>query len=486
MPKHASFALALLALAACSDDKTPEPSPDDDDGTGEETSLDASRPDGSRPDSSRPIDASTDARSNTSDDGGSTSPDTGAPDSGPPPLTCDASKAPTLPPLKLEAVAGVNSLSRLVDAEQPKGSTDWYLVQQSGTVRILRDGALVDGSFVDVRDQITLVGDGDERGLLGIAFPPDYVDSGIFYIAVSATKGPNNVAGRDTVYQYERSTDGLSSMPTGIRIIQLPASAQNHNGGNLQFGPDGFLYFGSGDGGGGCNSDEPGTPQDPTSPFGKIHRFDPKASAPYAAAGNPYNGTDGLTTVLHYGLRNPFRFGFDRLTGDLYIGDVGQDAYEEVSYAEAGAKALNFGWPVFEGAHKTPPPCPQSAALNPGSTDTKPIVDLPQNTGIWGDYISVIGGVVYRGSAIPTLQGVYLFGDYTAQRMGAIYQCGDQTSEPTVLLKKRNPNMPNQPGFQLPDGISDFSQLTAIVEDNAGELYFVANRSALWKVVPGT
>jgi glucose/arabinose dehydrogenase len=480
MQKHASLGLALLAFAACSDDK-PDSKPEDKDDAGEETSpMDAARPDGSRP----ADDARTDSQANVQDDGGAPA-DSGTPDSGPPPVTCDASKAPTLPALALEAVAGVPTLSRLVDAEQPKDTSDWYLVQQAGTVRILRDGVLLAGNFVDVRDQITLGDDGDERGLLGIAFPPDYAQSGIFYIAVSATKGANNVAGRDTVYEYMRSSDGLTSTPTGKVIIQLPPSAQNHNGGNLQFGPDGFLYFGSGDGGGGCNSDEPGSPQDPTSPFGKVHRFDPKAAAPYAAAGNPYNGTNGLATVLHYGLRNPFRFGFDRVKGDLYIGDVGQDAYEEVSYAAAGAKALNFGWPVFEGDHDAP--CPfDNTPLNPGSTHTKPIVDLPQNTGIWGDYVSVIGGVVYRGTAIPALQGAYLFGDYTGARMGLIYQCGDQTSPAAVLLKKRNPNQPNVAGFQLPSGVNDFAQLTAITEDNAGELYFVANRNSLWKVVPGT
>jgi glucose/arabinose dehydrogenase len=479
MLKHCPLALALLALAACGDDKKPAVAdPNDGDDAGEETVVDAARPD-----SSRPLDAAAPPRDagEPSEPGDSSTPpgDTGTPDSGQPPIPCDASKAPTLPALKLEAVPGVGTLEKLVDAEQPKGSSDWYLVQQTGTVRVLRNGALLPGNFVDVSSQISLVLEGDERGLLGIAFPPDYAASGLFYIAMTGTRGA--APGQDSVYEYKRSQDGASSAPTGKTIIQLPSSESNHNGGNLQFGPDGFLYFGSGDGGGGCNSGKPGTPQDPKSPFGKILRFDPSAAAPYAAEGNPYDGTNGLTTVLHYGLRNPFRFGFDRVKGDLYIGDVGQDAYEEVSFAPAASKALNFGWPIYEGDHEAP--CPRdNTVLNPGSTYTKPIVDLPQNTGMWADYVSVIGGVVYRGNAIPALQGVYLFGDYQGARMGAIYQCEGQTSPATRIAKNRNPNDPSQPGFSAP---TNFNLLTAIVEDDAGELYFVANRTSLWKVVPG-
>ncbi len=462
MLKQSSLALALLALTACGDDDHSSPEPD------------SGHTDAGRDGSTQTPDTGTNPQA---DAGAQT--DSGNPDAGQP-VACDATNAPTLPSLALQAVPGVGSLNKLVDAEQPKGTSDWYLVQQTGTVRILRDGKLVTGNFVDVTSQVSLVDDGDERGLLGIAFPPDFVQSGLFYIALTATKG--DAAARDSVYEYQRSEDGTSSTPTGKTIIQLPPSASNHNGGNLQFGPDGLLYFGAGDGGGSCNSDEPGTPQDPKSPFGKIHRFDPKVAAPYAAAGNPFDGSNGLATVLHYGLRNPFRFGFDRNSGDLFIGDVGQDTAEEVDFAAAGSKALNFGWPLHEGDHDGT--CRDNkTALNPGSVYTKPIIDLQQNVGPWSDYVSVIGGVVYRGSAIPTLQGVYLFGDYQGTRMGALRQCGSQTSPATRIAKNKDPNQPNQPGFSRPEG---FNLLTAVLEDNAGELYFVVNRSSLWKVVPGT
>lgn len=479
------IAAALFATTACSDDNGGGGGGRDDAGGGAPGDLDASRLDAAEAavggsglrDGGPPIAAD---GSPGSSDSGFESTDGGIPDSGQ--TVCDTGAKPAIPALRLEVVAGAESINRLVDAEQPKGTADWYLVQQSGTVRVLRNGALLAGNFVDVTSEVTVSADGDERGLLGIAFPPDFTSTGKFYVAVTPTKGAD--ANRDSVYEYQRSPDGLSSTRTK-QIVKLDSSDSNHNGGNLQFGPDGFLYFGTGDGGGGCNSNMPGVPQSTGSQFGKILRFDPNAVAPFAAAGNPFSGSTGDPTVSHYGFRNPFRFGFDRATGDLYVGDVGQDAFEEIDYAPAGSTGLNFGWPVYEGDH--PAPCNMSpkVPLNPGSVYSKPIVDLPQNTGLWGDYVSAIGGLVYRGTAIPALRGVYLFGDYQGERMGALYQCGSQTSPVTPIGKNKDPNQPAQAGFTPPPGAARFGFLTAIVDDNAGEIYFVVNRNTLWKVVAG-
>jgi len=410
--------------------------------------------------------------------------DAGLADAGP--AACDASVPPTLPSLALTTV--VAGRDRLVFAAQPRGSSDWYLVHQKGRIDVLSGGAVRGDAFLDLS---ALVNQGldanDERGLLGLAFAPDYATSGKFYVALTPNRDGQSELNRDLVLEYERSgTDPYrADLATRKTILALEPSAGNHNGGNLLFGPDGMLYVGSGDGGGSCNSDKPGTPQDPSSLFGKILRLDPNGAEPYAAAGNPFSGASGDARVLHYGVRNPFRFGFDSLTGDFYFGDVGQDSYEEVSFAPAGAKGLNFGWAASEGnASGT---C-SNRALRPGSTETKPIlsIDRPKagaQDGPFRDYVSIIGGHVYRGSAIPALRGVYLFGDYTGRRMGALRQCEGRTSPPAVLRKARDPNT-TEPYFTLPMGAT-FVELTAILEDEAHELYMVVNRSSLLKVVPG-
>lgn len=414
-------------------------------------------------------------------DGGGGVPDAGPPDAG---LPCNATSAPTLPALKLQPVAGVGTLATLVFAAQPPGSSDWYLVQQTGQIRILSGGVLRPAPFLDLSANISIVND-DERGLLGLAFPADYATSGKFYVMLTTTGGPD--ANADAVLEYKRSAadPNVADPASKKEIVKLEVSAGNHNGGNVLFGPGGFLYVGTGDGGGGCNDNKPGKPQDVSSPLGKILRLDPNAAPPYAAPGNPF-ATGGDARVYHYGFRNPYRFGFDRATGDLYIGDVGQITYEEVDFAPAGTSGLNFGWPKFEGDHADV--CP-GFSLRAGSTTTKPIVDIFRKDNNapppFGDYRSVIGGRVYRGSALPSLVGVYLFGDYVGARYGALRQCGATTSPVTPILKNKDANSPNLPQLVGAAGAPQLGQLTAIVEDNAGELYLLANRNTLLKLVPG-
>lgn len=400
-------------------------------------------------------------------------------------VPCDPSVPPTLPKLNLEPVPGITGLTRLVFAAQPPGSRDWYLVQQTGTVHVLSDGVLSAAPFLDLSSQVAQnLGLGDERGLLSIAFPPDYATSHKFYVALTPTEGADS--NRDTVLEYERVGDVAGSAPSRT-LLQLPVSAVNHNGGTLAFDSKGLLYVGTGDGGGGCNDNQPGAPQDVNSPFGKLLRLDPSvASAPYAAANNPFAAGGGDSRVLHYGLRNPFRYGVDRLTGDLYLGDVGQNLYEEADFAPAGASALNFGWPKYEGMHVDT--CGADKALREGSTYTPPIVDVARAAGSpppYGDWISIIGGRVYRGRAIPQLFGVYIYGDYLGKRMATLRQCGGTTSERTAIAKNRDANDPSALSFGVASpGQPPFDALTAIVEGDDGELYFVANRSSLLKVVP--
>jgi glucose/arabinose dehydrogenase len=269
--------------------------------------------------------------------------------------------------------------------------------------------------------------------------------------------------------------------------LQLPGGTsllENvHNSYQLKFGPDNLLYVGMGDGGGVCNSARPGVPQDIASPFGKLLRLDPSAPAPHAAAGNPFV-FGGDSRVLHYGLRNPFRFSFDRANGDLYIGDVGQSGFEELDVAPRTASGLNFGWAAFEGTTAT---CAERT-LRPGSTHTPPVFVADRRFGScdqFCDWSSIVGGVVYRGAAIPALTGTYLFGDYTGARMVALKHCGTQTSGATIIRKQCSSSAPGERCFGSVGGAAINSELTAIVEGNDGEIYFVANRNTVLKVVPG-
>ncbi len=486
------FSLILVNAISCGDDGGKQDAgakPGDAGSDIDASASDAGRGDaGASPGSDAGHATRTDAGGTSSNSDSGAKPGDAGGGGGGQPQACDPSAAPTIPSLALQAV--VTGLSGVVFAAQPPDSSDWYLVEQKGTIRVFSNGQLASAPFLDVSSEIQ-VGNGlppnvdDERGLLGLAFPPDYATSGKFYVMMTPSTGAN--VNRDTVREYQRSANDphVADMGSMKTLFQLDASDYNHDGGNVVFGPDGKLYVGTGDGGGMCNSSKPGAPQSTSALFGKILRLDPAAAAPnYAAAGNPF-ASGGDPRVWQYGLRNPYRFSFDRMTGDLYIGDVGQDSYEELDFAASSAQGLDFGWPVYEGKH---PGCMAGAMLATGATATDPIFEVDRRRGQTGDYadwVSIIGGHVYRGSAIPALQGVYVFGDYKGKRMAALMQCSAQTSKVTPILKNRDPNATNSASFARASGDPVFNQLTAIVEDNQGELYFVANFDRLLKVVPG-
>jgi glucose/arabinose dehydrogenase len=411
--------------------------------------------------------------------------------------TCSAATPPNVGVLGLRTVISSPELAGLTDAVQPPGSDDWFLVEQRGRVMVLRAGqtTLEPTPFLDLTTEIGLpnAGSYEDRGLFSIAFAPDYATSGVFYVSVT----PDRMAYRnvDLLLRYTRSAGNAYAADPASRSIILEVRGSRlgssdaritdniHNGGRVTFGPDGMLYLAMGDGGGiQCGDVEPNATQDVSSPFGKMLRLDVSQPAPHGAVDNPFvNGGD--PRVLHYGLRNPFRFSFDRLTGDLYLGDVGQNRYEEISYAPRGAAGLNFGWAPFEGNTNT---C-TTRQLRAGSTHTPPILSIDRRgsaTGPFADYQAVIGGVVYRGQQIPRLSGAYLFGGYTGRRIGALYQCGANTSAATPVLKACDTNEPNAACLRRLDGGPAFRELRAIVEDNQGEVYFVANGNSLLQLVP--
>lgn len=418
----------------------------------------------------------------------------------PPP--CSAEFAPDVDRLGLETVAYDSRLGFIVYASQPPGSNDWYLLDQRGRIWVWSDGALRDTLFLDLTSEIAL-GEGlfqggaieyDDRGLVGMTFAPDYATSGLFYVAVIPSGNPPASQPEHEhrqIREYRRSaSDPYVAEPTRLRtLLDVPTNqspgmsdAGIHHASTVLFGKDGMLYTALGDGGTPrCNIAEPDGPQKIDSVFGKVLRLDPKKQQPpYAADGNPFASSGGDPRVLHYGLRNPFRFNIDSLTGDLFISDVGQFSYEEVNYAPRNTPGLNFGWAAFEGNVNT---CPSRALFGP-SPHTPPIFVADRrssSTGPYADYQSAVAGTVYRGTSIPELYGAFLFGDVYGDRMNLLYQCGDQTSPLRVIRKQCDLNYPDE-GCFVPDA-TNVTRLMAIVEGNDHELYLVVNRNRLYKVV---
>jgi hypothetical protein len=418
-------------------------------------------------------------------------------DAGLPPgaaTSVDCSSGPDTRGLGYDVVMRDGKLSVATFAAQAPGSDDWYVVDMVGTIWQLHDGKLSDDPFLDLRDAVQL-GAGfdqttltyDERGLVGLAFAPDYESSGLFYVAITPSRanGRGLPVNQDQVLEFQRKDASAPELTrTLLDVGSSSALLGNiHNFNTVRFGPDGYLYVGSGDGGGvACNDAERGAAQDIGSVFGKILRLDPSAGAPYGAPGNPF-AANGDPRVFHYGVRNPFRFSFDRQTGDLYLGDVGQDTYEELDFAPSGSSGMNFGWPTYEANA----PCPGSfTPISGPSEPSAPIFVANRSafaTGPFSDYRAITGGIVYRGTALKALLGAYLFGDYYGRRLGALYQCSDGTSNVSQLAKACDPNDPNAGCLPTPDGSPRFDSLTAIVEDHAGEIYFVANGNSLLKLV---
>jgi glucose/arabinose dehydrogenase len=417
--------------------------------------------------------------------------------------------APKIGALGLQTVFASTTLKTLSYAAQPPGSEDWYLVEQSGKIWILSGGQLSAAPFFDVSSEIQVKPDYEERGLHAIEFAPDFADSGLFYVVLTPTKGDR--ANRDLVLEHRRSAADpkLADMTPTRELLNEAGSTTDglltnvHNNYLAKFGPDGKLYIGTGDGGGGCNDNVgfQGTPQDIGDVHGKILRLDLSQPAPYGATDNPF-ATAGDARVLHYGLRNPFRFSWDAATGDLYIGDVGQDAHEEINVARAGEKGLNFGWPAYEGDESgtgmnTPSGgklCTASE-LASGSEAVLPTFFTDHggsgnqfgagcNVSPFCDFGAIVGGSVYRGQALPALQGAYIFGDWVSDNMAAIYSCSGKTSPATVIDYVRDLNLPNNGYFTLLGDTPDIESITAVLEDHAKELYLVANSNRLLKIVP--
>lgn len=291
-------------------------------------------------------------------------------------------------------VSGISHPTSLVSANDDSGHL--FVTAKSGQIQIIANDQLLPQAFLDISSAVSESGS-DERGLLGLAFSPHYKTDGFFYI--DYTRQPD---GATIIARYSVSKDdpNVADPNSGVTILKIDQPQPNHNGGQLAFGPDGYLYIGMGDGGGqGDQHGTSGNGQNLNTLLGKILRIDVSGPDRYKVpASNPFG-----TEIWAYGLRNPWRFSFDRATGDLYIADVGQDTYEEIDFQPANDRGgENYGWRIMEGLHCYNPAtgCDQSGL-------TLPIAEYTHASGC-----ALVGGYVYRGQKYPQLNGLYFFGDY--------------------------------------------------------------------------
>ena len=299
-----------------------------------------------------------------------------------------------------------------------------FIAEQRGVVLVLQDGIVLQEQFLDIRDRVN--SSSFEQGLLGLAFDPEFARSGEFYVNYTDAGGDTMIS-RFTA----RLGEGPTDPSTESAVLRIDQPFTNHNGGDLHFGPDGFLYIATGDGG--SRNDTFGNGQNLDTLLGKLLRIKVGGAEPYAIPGdNPFAAGGGRPEIWAYGLRNPWRFSFDSRTGDLYIGDVGQDRWEEIDFLAAGSPSgANFGWKLREGKH------PFASQVTEGLID--PVAEYPNPA----DGCSVTGGVVVRDPELPAWRGVYLYGDYCS---GEIWG----------LLRDANGMWQNSKLFSTPFNISSF------------------------------
>jgi len=346
----------------------------------------------------------------------------------------------------------ISGMSSPVLLTAPPGDlTRLFIVEQSGAIRIIKNGTLLSTAFLTLSDSIST---GSEQGLLGLAFAPDYASSGRFYVSYTNKHGPL-AAGTSLIERYTVSGNAdIANAASGQRLLTLDDPYDNHNGGMIAFGPDGYLYYGMGDGGGG--GDPLNSGQDRTDLFASMLRLDVSGSGPYTIpASNPYATHPSFRHELwNHGLRNPWRWSFDRQTGDLYIGDVGQGAHEEIDVQLASSGGgENYGWRSMEGFS-----CYGASSCNQTGL-TLPKLDYDHSQGC-----AVTGGYVYRGSA-TSLRGRYLYADYCGGWVRSFRFAGgaatDQRDEPALA-----------PG----------GNITSFGEDAAGEVYVLTQGGSVYRI----
>jgi glucose/arabinose dehydrogenase len=333
------------------------------------------------------------------------------------------------------------------------GSGRLFVVEQTGRIKVVKNGVVNRTLFLDVSNEISK---GGEQGLLGLAFHPKYETNGLFYVNFTRADG-NTVIRR---YRASTTNPDVADLGSAYQIMMIPQPYDNHNGGMLAFGPDGYLYIGMGDGGSG--GDPGNRAQRTDNLLGKMLRINVNGSVGarhyLIPSSNPWVGRVGWDEIWSRGLRNPWRFSFDRKTGDLWIGDVGQNRFEEIDRSKvtgsstSRGRGVNYGWRLMEGRHCFNPPtgCTWSGKVIP-------VVEYAHSDGC-----SVTGGYVYRGAKVPALYGKYVFADFCSGIIWTVPYDAPSPMTKTVL-------------FDTSMNISSFGQ------DGSGELYVVDHGGAFYK-----
>jgi glucose/arabinose dehydrogenase len=351
----------------------------------------------------------------------------------------------------LRLVPVVSGLENPVHLAAPAGDARLFIVEQYGRIRIVKNGRLLPRPFLDITRE---VGSGGERGLLSVAFHPQYRRNGRFYVDYTDHEGHTHIAR----FTADPAAD-TASASTEQLVLFIEQPYANHNGGHVLFGPDGMLYVGMGDGG--SQMDPHGNGQNTGVLLAKLLRLDVDAAAagePYAIpAGNPFvkgggGGGGGRHEIWATGLRNPWRIAFD--SGLIYIADVGQNSWEEVDVAPAAAAGLNYGWRRMEGAHCFILPLCSKSGL------TLPALEYSHRDGC-----AIIGGMVYRGRAVPALAGRYLYSDYCTGFLRSFHYVGG------VATDRRTWSVPN------------VGQVTSFGEDSSGEVYVLSETGTVYRIV---
>lgn len=327
----------------------------------------------------------------------------------------------------------------------PPGDSRLFVVEQAGRIRVMKNSRTLPMPFLDIASSVS---SGGERGMLSMAFHPDYRTNGWFFVNYTDRNGDTHIE-RFKVSSNPDVADARSARP----ILKVDQPYANHNGGLVMFGPDGMLYIGMGDGGSG--GDPHGNGQNPRALLGKMLRINVSRAEPYTVpVGNPYaNGVGGAPEVWAIGMRNPWRFAFDRQTGLLYIGDVGQDRSEEIDVAPANKAGINYGWNVMEGLR-----CYRTPGCSHGRLEP-PAVAYDHGGGV----CSVIGGHVYRGRRVPQIVGTYFYSDYCTGWLRSFrYENGSAVEQRSWKME-------------------DIGNVVSFGEDSAGELYIVAENGKIYR-----
>jgi len=340
------------------------------------------------------------------------------------------------------AFPNLRFIQPVVLAYPDDGTNRLFVVLQHGLVRVFDNDPDVTAieTFLDIRQRVSTRG--NEEGLLGLAFHPRYESNGHFYVCYSAASPRRSVVSR---YSVSQSDPAAADPDSELVILEVPQPFSNHNGGQILFGPDGYLYIGLGDGG--SRADPRGNGQNTTTLLGAILRIDVDSPSPGANYGippdNPFADGQGVARreIWAYGLRNPWRFSFDRATGDLWAGDVGQDRFEEIDLIEPGR---NYGWNVMEGTH-----CFASTDCDQAGL-ALPVIEYSMRP-----ECSVTGGYVYRGSRLPSLYGAYLYADFCSGRVWALRHDGAQVAEQAEIAQ-------------------GLTSISSFGEDPAGEVYVLS------------